>query len=137
GEEDPRAPAFGEDIRVLAIPAQARALRHRTIDHASRIDEHDRFLVAWRRKLADERRQLVESRANHLVVIVAPGIAGDASVRITRLRQVARRVCEVKGAQGDDRPRSRQQRLWIARYLGTLGGKPVHSLEVACADAPL
>src|SRR5688500_13242835 len=74
-QEEPRARIAVEEQRVLAAPAQARALRQLDLDDRSRIGEG---AVAERPDLPlDALAQRLQARGQHLVIIAAAGIPGD------------------------------------------------------------
>jgi hypothetical protein len=99
-EKDPRAALGVDHAGVLADPTDARVLRVDTLLDRARI--HIRASVeGFRRCVAHPVQQGIETRADDVVVIVAPGVPRDVrAIRIGTLRRI--RTLRVVDGAGDD-----------------------------------
>ena len=97
-EKQPRAELGVDDAGVLADPADARVLRVDALLHRAGVDVGAR-LERLRCRGAHPREQRVEPRADHVVIVVAPGVARD--LRATRIGALGR----VRPVDVVDRPR--------------------------------
>src|SRR5262249_37574535 len=114
-----------------------RALGYGAIYHAAGIHEDDGLLLTRRSQCPHKLGQAVEPPADHLMVVVAPGIARDAPMWFARRREITRSVRQIKGAERNDGARAWEQRARVRRALGTLRCEPVQPAQQPCGDALL
>ena len=75
------------------------------------------------RILAQPCCELLEPRLDNFVVVLAPGVARDASTRYA-IFQLCRLLCKIEHRERNDRLRSWQKCVWMTGYLGTFCRKP-------------
>src|SRR6185312_2681805 len=100
GEKDPRALLRVDHARVLADPADAGVLRVDALLHRPRVDVRAR-IERLRRSRSHPVQQLMHPRADDVVVVAAPRVAGD--VRPLFIGDLGRvRAIGVVDRRGDD-----------------------------------
>ncbi len=101
-EEDPGAERRVDDAGVLADPADARVPREDALLHRPRVDVGAR--VEWLGGcVAHPREQRLESRADDVVVVVAPGVARNLRAATVLVFGRVRAIGVVYGRCDDDR----------------------------------
>ena len=107
-QKDPRADLLIDQAGVLADPAQAGLARVGALQQRRGVDADFVFVIA-----AELRRQLFQTAAHDVVIIVAPGVARDpASAGVVASRWIAARAV-VELADADDGSRACEQQLRI------------------------
>ena len=110
--------------RALAGPTDAAFRRPVTLENRSAVDKAALRAAVF----GHERRQFFQTRANHLVVVIAPRIAADASSPGGR-RQI---VMEIIRGQNQYRARTRQDALRIDAIFG----RALHPFHGGLASVP-
>ena len=83
-EQEPRAQVLRDQPRVLADPAQPSALGPATLQDRAGVGVPER--ARSRQELADETLELAQLVAHDAVVVLARGIAGNASDPLVKVR---------------------------------------------------
>ena len=121
-EKQPRAHVARDQIRVLALPADAGRFGERLLHHRRGIDEDFDIAAGFFDEPASEAFQ---PRPDHVVIIVALGVDRDGAMQALpqdRQRIVIRAVID---AEHDDRAHVRPQHAGIAAPIG-VSRHPVH-----------
>ena len=75
-DEEVRAERGGQEVRILADPAEPRPRGEIALEHGARIDRRPARHVAARRR-ADELTERDQAGTHHVVVVAPPRVAGD------------------------------------------------------------
>ena len=128
-EEEPRAVAAGDEVGVLALPADARAGRQRLLHHRCRVHEKLHLCIEG---VDDEAREPPEPALEHVVVVAPLRIGRDDAPRWggQQTERVVRR--SVIQAHHDDAARLGPERAGGRASLGG-AGQPRHVPGVAQA----
>jgi hypothetical protein len=129
-DEDPRAVFARDQIRVLADPAKPRSDSPSLVHQ--RLNVHAGFALCGGTFIFNPREQFFEFAADDIVIIVAPRVARDFTVRRVCVVCVRREIVE---REDDDGARIREHLARVCASL-RLARHPTH-LAVIAAPQPL
>ena len=121
-EKQPRAHVARDQIRVLALPADAGGLGERLLHHRGGIDEDFDIAAGFFDEPASEAFQ---PRPDHVVIIVALGVDRDGAMQALSQDRQRIAIRAVIDAEHDDRAHVRPQHAGIAAPVGVFR-HPVH-----------